>query len=115
MASLFETQTLESLGLGTSTLQIAPTTEVSTTDLTYSISGSEGETSSDPQAIIMDNFTLAMQVLFVLNSFGNTFLFCSETDDGGYRDSENKSESHVPPDQWILDHPHAGMITIKNH
>ena len=31
-----------------------------------------------------------------------------ESDVGGYRDSQDKSQCDVPPPQWLLDHPHAG-------
>ena len=40
------------------------------------------------------------------------YLQSLESDVGGYRDSEDKSQSHVSPSQRLRDHPHAGMSTV---
>ena len=87
------------------------------TELTESTPSVEG----DIQSVIMDNVSMALQVslwlLYTLNltnigEMNSHYVISLKSDVGGYRDTEDKSQSHVSPDQWLLDHPHAGMSTV---
>ena len=60
---------------------------------------------------------IALWLLYTLNltnigEMNSQYVISLKSDVGGYRDTEDKSQSHVSPDQWLLDHPHAGMSTV---
>ena len=125
MSSLFEAQTQASLtSLASLTPATPQTSVIPVTELTESTPSVEGDSSAltgDIQSVIMDNVSIALQVSWVerLDTFNLTmigemnsqYLKSLESDVGGYRDSEDKSQSHVSPAQRLLDHPHAGMST----
>ena len=123
MSSLFEAQTLASLtSLASLTPATPQTSVIPVTELTESTPSVEGDSAltGDIQSVIMDNVSIALQVswgildtfnLTIIGEINSQYLKSLESDVGGYRDFEDKSQSHVSPAQRLLDYPHAGMST----
>ena len=60
---------------------------------------------------------IALWLLYTLNltnigEMNSHYVISLKSDVGGYRDTEDKSQSHVSPSQRLRDHPHAGMSTV---